>query len=251
MADNTFENILSLGCKIDVCSVQQLQRNKVTGEKTPILASRLEDIKKDGTLIIAMPIYQGKIVLMSTGVRYELVFYSKKGLYRGIGQVTERYKEDNRFLVKLVLTTALNKFQRREYFRLQCILSMKAYKIKTEDALKYNDVQIEALTEQEEVGNTAVEAVIVDISGGGVRFIGPEEYKQGSYICIETTIANESTNMHVFLTACIIGSRRADGTNDKYETRAEFIHVDSRTRETIIKYIFDEDRKIRKKDMGI
>ena len=67
-------DVLQVGCKIEICSVEQAQRDKITGEKTPVLESMLDDITPEGNLIIQMPIYKGKLVLLSIGVRYELVY---------------------------------------------------------------------------------------------------------------------------------------------------------------------------------
>jgi len=38
--------------------------------------------------------------------------------------------------------------------------------------------------------------------------------------------------------------------NGEYETRVKFLAIDATTREEIIKYIFDEERKIRKNGKG-
>ena len=117
-------DLLQIGNKIDICSLDKDDIRRAENGKVPILASQLEAVEDNGELIIQMPVYKGKIILLSLGSRYELIFYTRKGLYRGVCQVTDRYKEDNLFMVKVMLKSGLNKFQRREYFRLECILGM-------------------------------------------------------------------------------------------------------------------------------
>ena len=112
-------DLLQIGNKIDICALDKSEIKRTENGKVPILASHLEDMEESGELTIQMPVYKGKIILLSLGARYEMMFYTRKGLYRGVCQVTDRYKEDNLFMVKVMLKSGLNKFQRREYFR-QC-----------------------------------------------------------------------------------------------------------------------------------
>ena len=44
----------------------------------------------------------------------------------------------------------------------------------------------------------------------------------------------------------MIISKEIEKRQNEYENRVKFIHIDNTTREEIIKYIFDEDRKNRK-----
>ena len=129
-------DLLQIGNKIDICALDKSELKRMENGKVPILASHLESVEDNGELVIQMPVYKGKIILLSLGSRYEMMFYTRKGLYRGVCQVTDRYKEDNLFMVKVVLKSGLNKFQRREYFRLECILGMQAYELEREEALK-------------------------------------------------------------------------------------------------------------------
>ena len=240
-------DVLQVGCKIEICSVEQAQRNKITGEKTPVLESMLDDITPEGNLIIQMPIYKGKLVLLSIGVRYELVFYEKNSLYQTVAQVVDRYKSDNRYVLKMSLTTGITKLQRREYFRLQCILGAELYPITREEMLENSEQQYAALIMRPEIKENVDKAVIVDISGGGIRFICEKQYEENSYYIVRTIIGNESFSQELILAINIVTCRKANASIDRYETRGEFVHITNKTREIIIKYVFDEDRKIRKK----
>ena len=96
-------DLLQIGNKIDICSLDKDDIRRAENGKVPILASQLEAVEDNGELIIQMPVYKGKIILLSLGSRYELIFYTRKGLYRGVCQVTDRYKEDNLFMVNVML----------------------------------------------------------------------------------------------------------------------------------------------------
>lgn len=244
-------DLLQIGNKIDICSLDKDDIRRAENGKVPILASQLEAVEDNGELIIQMPVYKGKIILLSLGSRYELIFYTRKGLYRGVCQVTDRYKEDNLFMVKVMLKSGLNKFQRREYFRLECILGMQAYELTREDALRLDGASLEQHLKDPQIIMTESSSVIVDISGGGVRFIGEKKYEEGDCLAVRTALQNENINQQLLVVVSIVTCRKAAPNMERYETRAEFLHLGSKLRETIIKYIFDEDRKIRKKDMGV
>ena len=72
-------------------------------------------------------------------------------------------------------------------------------------------------------------------------------YQKGERVLLQ----NENINQELLVVVSIVSCRQAAPNMERYETRAEFMHLGSKLRETIIKYIFDEDRKIRKKDMGV
>ena len=245
------KDLLQIGNRIDICPMEKLEKKEVTGEKVPILSSQLEDIENSGELVVQMPTYKGKIILLSLGARYEFIFYTRKGPYRGVCQVADRYKEDDRFMVRVELKSGLNKFQRREYFRLGCFLEMESFELTRKEALDMSSEELEELIRAPEVIMTESKAVIVDISGGGVRFISEKKFEDGDYAAVQTRLTNENVYQHILVPVSIVSCRQASPNMERYETRAEFLHLSTKLRELIIKYIFDEDRKIRKKDMGV
>lgn len=245
------KELLQIGNRIDICSMEKNSRQDEDGEKVPILVSQLVDVEEDGGLIVQMPTYKGKIILLSLGTRYEFIFYTRKGPYRGICQVVDRYKEDNRFMVRVELKSGLSKFQRREYFRLDCFLEMEIFDLTRKEALSLTPKELLDLVRAPEVIMTMSNAVIVDISGGGLRFIGTKKFESGDYAAVQTRLANENVDQCILVPISVISCRQASPGVERYETRAEFLHLGTKLRELIIKYIFDEDRKIRKKDMGV
>lgn len=244
-------DFLEIGNKIDICSMDKSEIRQAENGKVPILASRLEAIDDNGELVIQMPVYKGKIILLSLGLRYELMFYTRRGLYRGVCQVVDRYKEGNIFMVKVVLKSGLNKFQRREYFRLPCIIGMQAYPLSKEEAMNLDEEALLRHVSDETVATTVFNGVIVDISGGGIRFISEQKQEENDCLAVQFMLQNETVNQGVIVVVSVVGCNQAAPNVERYEVRAEFMHLGAKIRETIIKYIFDEDRRIRKKDTGI
>ena len=79
--------IIEVGNKIDIRIVNQIENAKTTGEPPHIYKSQLLDFFENGDIEISMPSENGQIRLLPLGLRYELVFYTKSGLYRGYGEV--------------------------------------------------------------------------------------------------------------------------------------------------------------------
>ena len=65
------------------------QTGKSEVERSLRSKSKVFDIKENGNLEMSMPTERGKLVVLSLGVRMEIVFYTKNGLYRSVGQIRE------------------------------------------------------------------------------------------------------------------------------------------------------------------
>ncbi len=246
-----YNDIIQIGNKIDVISPVAKEREKKGGEKAPVLRSQVDDVRSNGTIVIEMPMYKGRIVLVNVDSNYELLFYSKKGLYRALCQVTERFKEGNLMFATVFPITELVKFQRREYFRLQCMIDMKAIVINKEKALAMSDADIMTFAAAPVVVENMKPGVMVDISGGGCRFSSKEQYNPGDLILIDVCLENENDRLPILFLMDVLHCNRLQNSVDTFETRGEFQKLNPKLRERIIKYIFDEDRKSRKKDSGI
>ena len=244
--------IIEVGNKIDIRIVNQIENAKTTGEPPHIYKSQLLDFFENGDIEISMPSENGQIRLLPLGLRYELVFYTKSGLYRGYGEVKERYKTDNRFMLRVALHTPLNKYQRREYYRLNCAMEAAFYIINKEIAMLEHTDEIEtALRENEEAAGEKMSAYVRDISGGGMRFVTDVELPEDSYILVYIRLGEKAQGAVYPIVGRVISSGKVeDVTPAKYEQRVEFILKDSRVREDIIRFIFKEERKARRNRKG-
>jgi len=86
-----------------------------------------------------------------------------------------------------------------------------------------------------------------DISGGGTCLVLAEGIERGKYIECELQL---SENKIVKFYGSIIRSRKSDiDSKSRYELGVEFYDIDDRSREAIISFIFEEQRKLRKKGL--
>lgn len=208
-----------------------------------VYRSKIYDIVSEDEIKVVMPMEKGKLVLLPVDVEYTLCIYSGSGLYQCNAKVTERYRSNNVYMLTMELTSSLRRFQRREYYRLNCVLEMKCTSVTDEQRDKlYHNVEFV------ETDFVLQDGVIVDISGGGARFISPEKYEKGATILFmfSLTIGDKTTPYSVL--GNIITSNELEGKTGQFENRVQFIDIDNDDREGIIRYVFEEERKIRRRE---
>jgi len=244
----TVSEIIRVGDKIEIRVAQEVEQALKTRETVRMYKSQVLDIKENGGLEIAMPTEGGKLAMLSLGLRYEFVFYSRGGLYRAAGQIRERYKKDNIYMLDIELKSDLEKFQRREYFRYPCIMEFLYYKIPKEAVWleKLQDIY-DMIRDDYLAGNTTL-GKIMDLSGGGIRFSTGEDLEVGTDLLLELHLQNERIDRRYNLVAEVISCHKMENSRDsRFEARAKFFIKDDRIREEIIHYIFEEERKTRQR----
>jgi len=185
-----------------------------------------------------------KLVLLPVDAEYDMAIYSKNGLYQCFVRVVDRYKSDNMYLLVVELTSNLRRNQRREYYRFSCALEMCSRSLESEE--------VEAI-EHDEMFNLVPglplkRSVIVDISGGGLRFISEQKYEEGSLIYCSYHLLVNGTRKLYELVSKVLEVKPVENRKGVFEHRVQYINISEGIREQIIRYIFQEERKNMKKD---
>lgn len=207
--------------------------------------TRVFDVVSDDEIKLNMPIVGTKIVLLSIGVQYELCFYTATGLYQCYAEVKDRYKSNNVFVVSMELTTAVRRFQRREYYRLNTILDLK-YAMLNEET--YNLFMEDE--NNQAIGLDLIYGIIVDISGGGVRFISKTEYKPGDKLFLNFSLNIGGKTVEFKTIGIVLDCNKVENKPGDYQNRVKYVKITNDSREKIIRYIFEEERKLRRKEMS-
>lgn len=239
-------SFLKVGSKLDIRLENQPE---IEGEeKQPrTFKSVLYNIQENGNLEISMPMIGGKLILLALDVRYELVIYTREGMYCCIGQVKERYKKDNLYMVSMELKTAPSKLQRREFYRLKCLLDIRYVPVSQEEAQDFTVEELFRMYQREGKAESWREATAMDISGGGIRFVSREELTAKEQILIRFTLQNTLMRQEFELLGSVLFTKVLEDSTTRFEVRAKFDLEDERAREQIIRYIFEEERKNRKR----
>ncbi|MBQ0042236.1 MAG: flagellar brake protein [Lachnospiraceae bacterium] len=225
------------GMKLELVSINNSLKDNVSVKK---YNSSVYEILSDEQLEVTMPMEQTKLILLSVDERYEVFFYTKKGLFQCTCRISDRYKRDNVYILVLDLMTNLRKFQRREYFRFSCAIDMTSRPLEAYEVAEY-----------ERSGNVTLaelpmkQSVIVDISGGGIRFIAAQKYNADSLILICFRLGVNGIQKEYNLIGKLLRVSELENKPGVYEHRLQYDNLKAEDREEIIRYIFEEERKKR------
>ncbi len=89
------------------------------------------------------------------------------------------------------------------------------------------------------------QSVIVDISGGGLRFLSNHQYEPGSLIYINYCLLIKDKVKEYNLVGKVLAIKPSENRKGVYEHRVQYLNIGNEEREEIIRYIFEEERKHR------
>lgn len=239
-------NIVKPGDKLELQKVERIKENG--GELVrKIYHSSVCEILSEDRLEITMPMEKGKLILLQVDSEYELYFYTENGLYQCLARIVDRYKTDNIYMILVELTSHLRKQQRREYFRFSCALEMNARGV-SEEELKVSLQSGEKLSVSAE---KLSKGIIVDISGGGLRFVIDQMYEVDSLVNCVYHLLVEGKSKEYNLVGKVLSVKELSNRPGVFEHRVQYVNINVDEREEIIRYIFQEERKHRKKELGL
>lgn len=232
---------LSVGDRIELEKLAPM--SLVEPAKKIAFVSEIYEILDEDTLAIAMPIFEGKVVPLGVGTRYEACFYTSKGMYQTRIIVKQRYKEGSFFVLHVQVMEQLKKIQRRQYFRLSCTIDVQ-YKVLTDEAVK--SFLSGEQTIVEDVG--FIDGVVLDISGGGMRFTSEQPLEKDDVVLVSIIIPSGNESQNYLILGSVLRTGVIKTKEDRYEHRIEYKDLDKKVRERLIHFIFEEERRQRKRD---
>lgn len=251
-------DILSVGDKVDVLRWVNTAEEK--GEPTS-LASRVLDLEGERNIRISMPLDKTRIVPLEPGEIYPLYFYTAKGIYTAKCSVAGRYQENNVGVLVMELVSEPERLQRRQFYRVACVMDVRAKSLSDRE-LK----EVEELEQDERTGPLLLErfldrasgtdgsweeGIVTDISGGGVCFTSRRSKNKGDVILLRMELVNGAEKREHRLLAQVISSEEIVTKPGYYENRSEFVRIQEPDREEIIHFVFEEDRKRRRRERGL
>ena len=227
------------GDKVDLQAVDRLASEG--SEIKKVYTTKVYDVITDDRLEVVMPMEKTKLILLPIDGEYDLCFYTSLGLYQCFARIIDRYKSNNVYVLVFELTSNLRKHQRRDYYRFSCVLDMKTRELKSEEvqAVEANQVLLVP-------GLPLRRSLIVDISGGGIRFISDHAYEEGSMVYCTYQLVNEGVAKDYEVVGRVLSVREVANRPGEFEHIVQYVNLDNDTREEIIKFIFEEERRIRR-----
>lgn len=240
---NLISNLLSIGDKVEIRLLNDKEHGEKLGGPIRIFKSRIYDITEE-EIMMALPIEQGKIILLPLRLRYEFYFYTKSGLYQCEGVIQNRYRANKIYMASVALKSKLIRCQRREFYRVSCLLDL-IYKIADkENAIIFANSTIQNKNEYL-LSDEILKGIVVDISGGGFRFISANKIEVETYVCFmfEIELNNQTKNLYA-IGEVISSDRMMIEKERKYEHRVRFEFQNKKDQELVIRYVFEAERKM-------
>ncbi len=216
-------NLPNIGDKIYI--VIKLKENK-----KKYYSSQILDIIDKNTFIISGPMYQKSLIFLHLKENIDIIYIKKgRGRYKFSAKVQER-KMKNIYNIEIVKVGDIGKVQQREYYRFNIGISVeKIYKTKIGHEEK----------------NIKENCTTKNISGNGMKLMCNFKHNIGDKIICNFHI------MDVFLSikSKVIRIAKIDAFDFKYAIGVKFLDIEDKERDIIVKYIFKQERILRRKGM--
>ncbi|MDF2472629.1 MAG: hypothetical protein K0R21_411 [Anaerocolumna sp.] len=252
------KDVVSIGDKLEIISINSKHSDLMSNH---VYISQMLDFIDNNKAVISMPIKKGHIIPLPIGEKYILYFYTDKGLFQCNVIVSDRYKLKNIYVLVVEFLSDLEKIQRRQYYRIDCLMDT-IYHVITEKEQKLTYKIIKNEYENNEDKQTDIETLeeykkiwyegtITDLSGGGARFYSSNLHQPGETILLSLDLGTNSKGKKLMIPSSIISSIKMTNRQGYFEHRIMFTNISRDDREMVIKFIFAEERRQRKREKGL
>ncbi|NSW89865.1 MAG: flagellar brake protein [Firmicutes bacterium] len=200
-----------------------------------VFVSKFEQALSDQFAVINAPLYEGVVYPIRIGWILHVYFFSDGKLYMFDSKVIDRITRDNMSFLKIEKTGNIIRIQRRHYYRFECALPVEYRKF---DCANFQD-------KKEEKPFSA--SITRNISGGGICILLNEDMSINQLV--ECKLKLQSNTIINFLGRIVRTEKLEHNINYKFEAGIAFEIIDNNDKETIIKYIFRQQRELRKKGL--
>ncbi len=231
---------VEIGTKLEIEVADYLPSNDKR-----VYVSQLEWLEEDDTAAIAAPIYEGNIVPLETGTLIEIYFLKRTktllDLNRFRAIIRGRGIENNLHVLFIEKLGEIVRIQRRDYYRLDMLLEVRYRVISYFDQV-YTEIPYEEYTDM-----PYEKTLATDLSGGGIYLLLNEKIEIDSLMNCE--ISTGRFGKISFIGKLVRCERIRKVSKYKYSAGIEFVEISDNNREKVIRFIFNEQRKLIKKGM--
>ncbi|WP_300380937.1 PilZ domain-containing protein [Clostridium sp.] len=193
-----------------------------------IYKSTIQDMDyKNKVMLIALPVTDGIYLTLNEDDIIDQIFYDESGdVFKYKTKIIKRVIDNNIPFYKVTFPYDIEKIQRRDYVR-----------VNTTEVLEYN---LDGNVKEDEIDEKSCEkGILIDLSGGGMRFKGNKELSRGSIISADVRYGSENIEIKGKIV-------RVEKTEDKkYIYGISFMDISNSARERIIRLVFTIMRKQR------
>ncbi|NJD02276.1 MAG: flagellar brake protein [Ruminiclostridium sp.] len=202
------------------------------------LVSEFEWLVDPTTLMIAAPIFERVIYPLRIGTLINIYYIRKAAqeyeLYTFKANVLKREMNENMALLRIGVISEIERIQRRQYFRLGCSIPVKFR-------------AMESMNDTADINTQFKTTIANNLSGGGICLLLEEKLDVGKLL--ECEIATDGKKGIRFFGKVKRYEKNVLHGKFKYEIGIAFININNNDREKVVKFIFEEQRKLRKRGL--
>lgn len=191
--------------------------------------SRVDNINEDGTIDVLIPISKRRIVYIKNDTILKVIIAKEGAIYEFKAEIVSKL-----FgvvpLLKLNRISDIQKIQRRNYFRLKSVKTIQLRKV---------------IDLKEAIYGERFDVSMVDISGGGLAFNSEIELDINGLIEVSLDLNSNTTN----LLGKIVRADKNEERVKKFSYGVNFEKITEIERNIIMRYIYEEQRKLAKKGL--
>lgn len=195
--------------------------------------SNIQDINKN-YIFISIPVFNGNYADLNQNEDIEVIYYDENNVYGFKSKVAGKKSEKISMLV-IEKPDKIKKVQRRNFFRIDLSVAVEYKRIPSNLT---NSELIKIMDKDKDFSK----AIMVDLSGGGIRLRTKDEIVKNDLFIVKIPINGEK----IFITCNCIRVIK-DSITKSNIGGFSFYNIEDAQRDKIISYIFQLMRDLRKK----
>ncbi len=208
------------------------------------LKCELFEIVTDTKFAVSVPIHNGQRYPLAVGLKMQVYFKKEDlGVCHFSGMVVSRHSTGSPPLLFIQLLSAVDKDQRRNYFRLP-LLTDVILKIPAGITIE-KQMDRGKIIEVEIVDYKKIPVITKDISGGGLRAIVGERLELGLKLQIIIVLEKDRVEVPAEVVRCQL----SDPIVKRYDCGIRFLEMEEKDRSKIVAFVFEKQRNLRKKGL--
>lgn len=240
------EKVLKPGIPLELLSKRYKFDDEEAAEHK--LASSIHDLIDDRRIVLTNPVIKSRLIPVHAGERYNAYFFSSK-IYTAPVTVIKSRADGNFRVVDVELTGSLEKFERRQYYRLETTIDVRYLVLTADNAKEFQMAVKEGRLLQMpgfQMGTT------VDISGGGLRYTSRTDIPKDAMVITHMVaqLPSGDKKNYIFL-GKIIETSLMNGQRGCFVHRMKFVDMKQEAREEFVRFIFEWERDRLKKMSGL
>lgn len=231
------DKILRLGLRMEMAKMVSKEQSDTEPDR---YSSSIHEIIDDEYVLITNPCFKARLIPLHPQECYDCYLFSGGKIYHCRMVVVNSQIDGNIRVVKMQIVSAIEKYERRKYFRLDINMKIRYLRITAENTGEFKKAV---------VSNTIlkmdgfVEGTTINISGGGVKFNSAEPLHENDMIMTHLTTEIDGQTLQYLFMGKVIESQQNPNIRNNYIHRINFINVSPAAREGFVQFIFRKQRE--------